>query len=65
MQGIKLQRIMYGRVCISDEYLKELIRFILRDYHVQLFSRGSCRLRCDGEWKTCPGILIKVAKRTI
>lgn len=65
MQVLTLQRTMNRLVCISDAYLKEVIRFILIFDHIQLLSWGSRRLRYDGEWKTLPDMLRTVTNETI
>lgn len=57
--------IVNTRKCISDDYLKVVVKFILRDDHVQLLSWGSRRLKCNGKWKVFPDIIRKVSKETI
>lgn len=53
------------RVCISDTYIKDVIRFIFREDHVQFLSCGTRRVRHNGELKIFPDILRKVSKQTI
>lgn len=54
-----------SRICISDSYVKDVIRYIFREDHVQFLSWGTRRLRHNGELKIFPDILRKVSKETI
>lgn len=51
------------KLCISDMYLKEVIRFIMRDDHVQMLSWGSRRIKYNEKTKVSPDIIRKWRKK--
>ena len=65
MNNGNLPKYYNGRSNIPDDFLRGVVKFIIRCDNVQLLSWGIWRLRYDGKWMCFPKLVRKLSAEKI